>query len=513
MYHTNCIRVRAPVPTRCGSVRARAVAPPDKMGANKEVLTSNGGAPVSNNTDSLTVGARGPVLLEDFRLIEKISQFDREKIPERIVHARGAAAFGEFEVTGDISKYTDAKMFQKVGSKTPVQARFSTVIHPRGSPESLRDVRGFTVRFQTDEGNWDLVGNNMPVFFVRDGHKFVDMVHALKPDPMTHEQRWWRIFDFFSFHPESAHVLTWLLDDVGIPASYRHMDGFGVHTFAMVKDGKMTYVKFHWHTDQGVKNLSDEDAITTGGTNASFASTDLFTTIESGEYPSWTFKMQFMDPADEDKLEYDPLDATKVWPEEDYPLVEVGRMKLNRNPKNFFAENEQMAFSPNNIVPGITFTNDKLLQTRLFSYADAQRYRIGVNYQDLPVNRPQCPFHENNYEGKMQMRVPEEKVDYWPSNFRPNEVEAEKTLHGNTGEISGTRVQEGIPKTNDFYFPGKRFREFDEERQKRLAMRIGEKMSMPGVNKMLQDKWIDIWTKCDETLAKMVKENMTAAEE
>lgn len=485
-----------------------AAAPEKMVVGGSDQLTSNSGAPVSSNTDSLTVGPRGPVLLEDFRLIEKISQFDREKIPERIVHARGASAFGEFEVTHDISKYTDAEMFQKVGTKVPIQARFSTVLHPRGSPESLRDVRGFTVRFQTEQGNWDLVGNNMPVFFVRDGHKFVDMVHALKPDPMTHEQTWWRIWDFFSFHPESAHVFTWLLDDVGIPKNYRHMDGFGVHTFAFTKGGKNTYVKFHWHTDQGVQNLSDEEAVTVGGTNASFATTDLFSSIEKGDYPSWTLKIQVMDPKDEDKFEWDPLDATKVWPEEDFPLMEVGKMRLTRNPKNFFAENEQMAFSPNNVVPGVTFTNDKLLQTRLFSYADTQRYRIGVNYQDLPVNRPRCPFHENNYEGAMQMRVPEERVDYWPSNFRPNETTSEYPLNSNNQKIEGERVQEGIPKQNDFYFPGKRFREFDPERQDRLAQRIAMKMSMPGVTDLLKDKWMDIWKKCDENLAKKVEAHM-----
>jgi catalase len=340
--------------------------------------TTNQGAPVWNNNNSLSVGPRGPVLLEDYHLVEKLAQFDRERIPERVVHARGASAKGFFEVTHDISHLTCADFLRAPGVQTPVIVRFSTVIHERGSPETLRDPRGFAVKFYTREGNFDMVGNNLPVFFIRDGIKFPDMVHALKPNPKTHIQEPWRIMDFFSHIPEAMNMFTFLFDDIGIPSDYRHMEGFGVHTFKLItKAGKETYVKFHWKPTCGVKNLLEDEAIMVGGANHSHATQDLTDSIASGNFPEWKLMIQTMNPADEDKFDFDPLDDTKIWPEDLFPLQPVGRMVLNRNIDNFFAENEQIAFCPGVIVPGIYYSDDKMFQTRVFSYSDSQRHRLG----------------------------------------------------------------------------------------------------------------------------------------
>lgn len=385
----------------------------------------------------------GPILLEDYHLVEKLANFDRERIPERVVHARGASAKGFFEVTHDISNLTCADFLRAPGVQTPVIVRFSTVIHERGSPETLRDPRGFAVKFYTrevsllvvlnistmlattgscfiytkqmtilcEQGNFDLVGNNFPVFFIRDGMKFPDMVHALKPNPKSHIQENWRILDFFSHHPESLNMFTFLFDDIGIPQDYRHMDGSGVNTYMLInKAGKAHYVKFHWKPTCGVKSLLEEDAIRVGGTNHSHATQDLYDSIAAGNYPEWRLFIQIIDPADEDKFDFDPLDVTKTWPEDILPLQPVGRMVLNKNIDNFFAENEQLAFCPAIIVPGIHYSDDKLLQTRVFSYADTQRHRLGPNYLQLPVNAPKCAHHNNHHEGFMNFMHRDEEV-------------------------------------------------------------------------------------------------------
>ncbi|CAN6461861.1 unnamed protein product [Victoria cruziana] len=387
---------------------------------NSPYFTTNSGAPVWNNNSSLTIGPRGPILLEDYHLVEKLANFDRERIPERVVHARGASAKGFFEVTHDISHLTCADFLRAPGVQTPVIVRFSTVIHERGSPETLRDPRGFAVKFYTREGNFDMVGNNFPVFFVRDGIKFPDMVHALKPNPKSHIQENWRILDFFSHHPESLHMFTFLFDDVGIPADYRHMDGSGVNTYTLInKAGREQYVKFHWKPTCGVKCLLDEEAVVVGGTNHSHATKDLYDSIAAGNYPEWKLFIQTIPPEDVDKFDFDPLDVTKTWPEDILPLQPVGRLVLNRNIDNFFAENEQLAFCPGIVVPGVHYSEDKLLQTRIFSYSDTQRHRLGPNYLMLPANAPKCSHHNNHYDGFMNFMHRDEEVDYFPSRFDP----------------------------------------------------------------------------------------------
>eukprot|EP00891_Asterochloris_glomerata_P000316 jgi/Astpho2/316/Aster-02200 len=472
--------------------------------------TTNTGMPIWNNNQSLTVGARGPVLLEDFHLVEKIAQFDRERIPERVVHARGASAKGFFEVTHDISHLTCADVFRAPGVQTPVIVRFSTVIHERGSPETLRDPRGFAVKFYTREGNWDLVGNNFPVFFVRDGIKFPDMVHALKPNPKNHIQEDWRIADFFSHVPESMHMFTFLQDDLGIPLNYRHMEGFGVHTYTLIsREGKVTYVKFHWKPTCGVKNLLEDEAVTVGGSNHSHATQDLYDAIGAGDYPEWKLCIQTMEVKDEDKFDFDPLDVTKIWPEDLFPLQPVGRMVLNKNPDNFFNENEQLAFCPALIVPGIGYSDDKLLQSRIFSYADTQRHRLGPNYLMIPANAPKCPHHNNHHDGLMNFMHRDEEVNYFPSRFDPVR-HAEKYPY-NDMPVSGRREKTIIRKENNFQQPGERFRSFDPARQERFVTRIAGMLSAPRVTQEVRRVWLGYMSQCDASLGQRIAAKVQAA--
>jgi len=461
--------------------------------------TTNTGAPVWNNNSSLTVGARGPVLLEDYHLVEKLAQFDRERIPERVVHARGMSAKGFFEVTHDISHLTCADFLRAPGVQTPLIVRFSTVIHERGSPETLRDPRGFAVKFYTREGNFDMVGNNFPVFFIRDGIKFPDMIHALKTNPKNHIQENWRIMDFFSNIPESCNMFTFLFDDIGIPADYRHMEGFGVHTFKLInKVGKETYVKFHWKPTCGVKSLLEEEAVMVGGANHSHATKDLYDSIASGNYPEWKLMIQTMNPADENKFDFDPLDDTKIWPEDMFPLQPVGRMVLNKNIDNFFAENEQLAFGPGVIVPGIYYTDDKMFQTRIFSYSDTQRHRLGPNYLMLPVNAPKCAHHNNHHEGFMNFMHRDEEVNYFPSRFDPVRHAERTPLPQN--RISGVRDKVTIAKENNFQQPGVRFRSWDPARQDRFIKRFVEALSDPRVTHEIRSVWLSYWSQADKTL-------------
>ncbi|KDD77132.1 catalase [Helicosporidium sp. ATCC 50920] len=476
---------------------------------NSRHWTTNTGAPVYNNNNSLTAGLRGPILLEDFELIEKLSNFDRERIPERVVHARGTVAHGYFEVTDDVSDLTCADFLRAPGVQTPLLVRFSTVIHERGSPETLRDPRGFAVKFYTREGNFDLVGNNLPVFFIRDGIKFPDMIHALKPNPKSHIQEGWRIADFFSHIPESMHMFSWLMDDRGIPTDYRHMEGFGVHAFRMLtKQGRECFVKFHWKPTCGVKCLLGDDVVRVGGSNHSHATQDLYEAIERGEYPEWKLMLQIMDPAQVDSLEFDPLDVTKTWPEDRFPLRPVGRMVLNRNPDNFFAENEMVAFCPSMVVPGIALSEDKMLQTRAFSYNDTQRYRLGSNYLQLPVNAPKCAYHNNHHDGFMNPLVRTEEVNYFPSRMDPAVQAPQYPV--SRSRIEGERVRGVIPKENNFQQPGERFRSFDPERQRRFAKtlvdvvlgdpRLGKDSALSEVRKV----WLGYLGQMDMSLARMV---------
>jgi len=364
---------------------------------NATTLTRDNGAPVGDNQNSYTAGPNGGVLLQDVHLIQKLQRFARERIPERVVHARGTGVHGEFVATRDISDLTSAAVFKR-GGKTPVFVRFSTVIHSKESPETLRDPRGFATKFYTSEGNWDLVGNNLPVFFIRDAIKFPDMVHSLKPSPVTNQQDPNRFFDFFSHVPESTHMLTWVYSDYGTPANLRQMDGWGVHSYKMVDDGgDVTYVKFHWKSQQGIKNLSAKDAAEVQAKDFSHATRDMYEAVAKGDYPKWDLYIKVMKPSQLANFDYNPLDATKMWL--DVKETKVGTMTLNRMPDNFFQETEQSAFSPANIVPGIEPSEDRLLQGRVFSYADTQLYRLGANHQQLPINRAQVAVNNWNQDG------------------------------------------------------------------------------------------------------------------
>jgi catalase len=381
------------------------------------VMTTNAGRPVGDNQNSVTVGPRGPVLMEDYLLFEKMAAFNRERIPERVVHAKGAGAFGAFTVTHDITKYTTAKLFDKIGKKTEILARFSTVAGEKGAADTARDPRGFSVKFYTEEGNWDMTGNNTPVFFVRDALKFSDFIHSQKRVPQTNLRSPTVMWDFWSLSPESLHQVTTLMSDRGTPDGFRHMHGFSSHTFSLINAKNERYwVKWHFLTKQGIKNLTAERADELAGADPDYATRDLFEAIERGDSPKWRVCIQAMPEAEADNYKVNPFDLTKIWSHKDYPLIDVGEMELNRNPKNYFAEIEQAAFSPVNIVPGMGYSPDKMLQARLISYPDAHRYRLGVNFESLPVNAPKCPVHTYNRDGSMRF---DENGGSGP-NYEPN---------------------------------------------------------------------------------------------
>ncbi|MCB1668995.1 MAG: catalase [Porticoccaceae bacterium] len=367
-------------------------------------LTTAAGCPVANNQNVKTAGPRGPQLLEDVWFLEKLAHFDREVVPERRMHAKGSAAYGTFTVTGDITQYTRAKIFSQLGKETELFARFTTVAGERGAADAERDIRGFAIKFYTEEGNWDLVGNNTPVFFLRDPLKFPDLNHAVKRDPRTNMRSAQNNWDFWTSLPEALHQVTIVMSDRGIPATYRHMHGFGSHTFSMINaNNERVWVKFHFKSNQGIKNLTDQEAEAVIGKDRESHQADLYNAIETGEYPSWVLSIQVMTEEQAENSPFNPFDLTKVWPHSDYPLIEVGTMELNRNPENFFAEVEQSAFNPASIVPGISFSPDKMLQGRLFSYGDAQRYRLGVNHHQIPVNAPRCPVNSYHRDGSMRV--------------------------------------------------------------------------------------------------------------
>ncbi len=374
--------------------------------SDKATITTASGIPVADNQNSISAGPRGPLLLQDFHLIEKLQHFNRERIPERVVHAKGSGAYGTFTVTHDISRYTKAKLFNAIGKKTDIFVRFSTVGGERGSADTERDPRGFAVRFYTEEGNWDVVGNNTPMFFIKDPIKFPDFVHTQKRDPQTNLKSATMMFDFWSKAPESLHQVTMLFSDRGTPDGYRHMDGFGSHTYSLINaNGERVYVKWHFKTCQDIKNLSAADAVRLAGDDPDYAQRDLFGAIAKGDFPKWDVKLQVATEAQlmqwEARTGWNPFDLTKVWPHGDFPLIPVGEFELNRNPDNYHAEVEQVAFSPANAVPGMGYSPDKMLQGRLFAYHDAQLYRVGTNHQHLPVNAPRCPFHNQQRDGAM----------------------------------------------------------------------------------------------------------------
>lgn len=371
---------------------------------NKTKLTASNGAPVSDDDNVLTAGPRGPMLLQDVWYLEKLAHFDREVIPERRMHAKGSGAYGTFTVTHDIRKYTRAALFAAVGKQTPVFARFSTVAGERGAADAERDIRGAALKFYTEQGNWDLVGNNTPVFFLRDPLKFPDLNRAVKRDPRTNLRSAKNNWDFWTLLPEALHQITITMSDRGIPASYRHMHLFGSHTFSLINaQNQRHWVKFHFHTQQGIKNLTDAEAEALIGKDRESHQRDLYEAIERGDAPKWTMYIQVMPESDASKVPYNPFDLTKVWPHADYPLIEVGVLELHRNPDNYHAEVEQAAFNPAHVVPGIGFSPDRMLQGRLFSYGDAQRYRLGVNHAQIPVNAPKCPYHSYHRDGAMRV--------------------------------------------------------------------------------------------------------------
>ena len=364
-------------------------------------LTTDFGAPVPDNQNSLTAGPRGPLLAQDVWLNEKLANFVREVIPERRMHAKGSGAFGTFTVTHDISQYTRAKFLSQIGKKTEMFARFTTVAGERGAADAERDIRGFALKFYTEEGNWDMVGNNTPVFFLRDPRKFPDLNKAVKRDPRTNLRSATYNWDFWTLLPEALHQVTIVMSDRGIPKSYRHMHGFGSHTYSLINAANERFwVKFHFITQQGIENLTDAEAGELVGKDRESHQRDLYDAIESGNFPKWKMAVQIMPEAEAEKVPYHPFDLTKIWPKGDYPLIEVGEFELNRNPENFFLDVEQSAFAPSNLVPGISVSPDKMLQARLSNYADAQRYRLGVNYQQIPVNAARCPVFSNHRDGQ-----------------------------------------------------------------------------------------------------------------
>ncbi len=389
-------------------------------------MTTTAGAPIASNQNSETAGARGPILMQDYQLIEKLAHQNRERIPERVVHAKGWGAFGTLTVTHDITQYTCASIFSQVGKKTDMLARFSTVAGEMGAADHERDVRGFSLKFYTDEGNWDLVGNNTPVFFVRDPLKFPDFIHTQKRHPRTNLRSATAMWDFWGQVPESLHQVTILMSDRGLPQDPTFMDGFGSHTYSFWnKDGERFWVKFHFKTQQGHKHFTNAEAAEIIGRTREGYQEALFGKIENGNFPRWTLYIQVMPELDADKTPYDPFDLTKAWPHADYPLIEVGQLELNRNADNYYAQIEQAAFSPSNKVPGIGYSPDKMLQARVFSYADAHRYRLGTHYEHLPVNAPKCPVHHYHKDGQMNFygQITGNVDAYYEPNTRGGAVE------------------------------------------------------------------------------------------
>ncbi|CAM3405100.1 catalase [Marinicrinis lubricantis] len=454
---------------------------------NKKMTTAFG-APVANDDDTMTAGPRGPVLLQDVWLLEKMAHFDREVIPERRMHAKGSGAYGTFTVTNDITKYTKAKLFSEIGKQTEVFIRFSTVAGERGAADAERDIRGTAIKFYTEEGNWELVGNNTPVFFLRDPKRFPDLNHVVKRDPKTNMHNAQANWDFWTSLPEALHQVTIVMSDRGLPASYRNMHMFGSHTFSMINaDNERVWVKFHFKTQQGIKNLTDQEAQEVVGQDRDSHQRDLFEAIENGNFPKWKMYIQVMTEEQANNMPYNPFDLTKVWYKKDFPLIEVGELELNRNPENYFAEVEQAAFSPANIVPGIGFSPDRMLQGRLFSYGDTQRYRLGVNYWQIPVNYPKnaanfCPYHRDG-----AMRVHPNVGDAAP--YRPNSYgvfddskehqEPELDLFGNASHWN-------FRENDDNYYeqPGKLFNLFSDEEKQRLFENTAR--AMQGTTKDIQ---------------------------
>ena len=473
----------------------------------KKTLTTAHGIPVADNQNSLTAGPRGPVLMQDVHLVEKMAHFNRERIPERVVHAKGAGAYGVFTVTGDITGYTRAALFSAVGKRTEVFARFSTVGGEKGSADADRDPRGFAVKFYTEEGNWDLTGNNTPVFFIRDPLKFSDFIHTQKRDPRTNLKSPTAMWDFWSRSPESLHQVTILFSDRGTPRDYRHMNGYGSHTFSFWNDRReRVWVKFHLKTRQGIENLTRAEATRLAGEDPDHATRDLFEAIESGDFPRWTLFVQIMTPEQAEASPVHPFDVTQVWPHRDYPLQEVGVLELNRNPENYFAEVEQAAFSPGNLVPGIGLSPDKMLQARVLSYGDAHRYRLGVNYESLPVNRPRSPVHHYHRDGRMRFDGNGGSgPNYEPNGFGgpvedPGFREPALPVHGDADRYDHRR------DADDTSQAGALFRLLSKEEQERLVDNL--KASLASVPRAIQERQVRHFHRADPGYGRAVAQSL-----
>jgi len=473
-------------------------------------LTTAFGAPVDDNQNIKTAGKRGPALLENIWFIEKMAHFDREVIPERRMHAKGAGAFGTFTVTHDITRYTKAKIFSEIGKVTPMFARFSTVAGERGAADAERDIRGFALKFYTEEGNWDLVGNNTPVFFIRDPLKFPDLNHAIKRDPRTGMRSADSNWDFWTNLPEALHQVTVVMSDRGIPRSFRHMHGFGSHTYSFINsENKRFWVKFTFKTQQGIQNLTDQEAEALVGKDRETHQRDLYEAIERGDFPRWKLYVQIMNEEDANTYHIHPFDLTKVWPHADYPLIEVGVLELNRNPENFFADVEQAAFAPTNIIPGIGYSPDRMLQGRLFSYGDTQRYRLGVNHYLIPVNAPKCPFHAYHRDGAMRVDGNYGgTTSYEPNRHgewqeQPNYSEPPLAINGDAQKFDFREDD------HDYYSqPGNLFRMFSPEEKQRLFENTAR--ALGPASKEVRDRHVANCTKAEPAYGEDVAKALEA---
>lgn len=474
---------------------------------SKPILTTNNGAPIADNQNSLSAGERGPLLLQDYQLLEKMATFNRERIPERVVHAKGSGAFGTLTITGDLTPYTKASVFAKVGKTTPALLRFSTVAGERGAADAERDVRGFALKFYTDQGNWDLVGNNTPVFFIRDPLKFPDFIHTQKRDPGTNMRSTTAAWDFWSLSPESLHQVTILFSDRGLPVGYRNVNGYGSHTYSFINAANQRFwVKFHFKTMQGIRNMAEAEATRLVGSDRESSQRDLYEAIEKGDFPKWKMYVQLMPEADAPKFRFNPFDLTKVWPHGDYPLIEAGILELNRNPANYFADIEQAAFEPSNIVPGIGFSPDKMLQARIMSYADAHRYRIGANYATLPVNQPKVPVQNYHRDGAMRSGANGGgSVNYEPNSF-DGPVQAPDYREPPMA-IDGAADHWDHRLGNDDYFqPGELFRLMNTAQRESLAQAIAN--SMAEVPEFIKIRQLGHFHRADPAYGSLVEQKM-----
>lgn len=474
---------------------------------NDKCLTTDLGIPVFDDESSLTVGERGPALLEDFRLIEKLSHFDRERIPERVVHAKGAGAYGVFKLHNCMKKYTKAKVFNGVKKETPVFARFSTVIGSRGSADTARDPRGFAVKFYTEEGNYDLVGNNLPVFFIRDAIKFPDMIHAFKPSPDTNAQDHNRFWDFITNNPESIHMITFIFSDRGTFKSFRTMEGFGVNTFVWVNEyGRRVLVKYHWKPEAGLHTICRKEAEYLAGLDPDVALKDLYDTLNKGKTAEWKLYVQIMGFEEQCDQDFDPLDATKTWPEDKFPLMYVGMMTLNKAPDNFFAEVEQAAFSPSNLVPGVEPSGDKLLQGRLFAYRDTQNYRLGINAYQLPVNKAKSQVSNYNQDGNMNYEIKKGKVNYKKNSLNNDLPEECKAIDAVTLYAEGYIDKRKISKKNDYEQAGQLYCSFSDEEKDHLIDNLVD--DLWNIDEGIQRKVIELLTRANKEYGERVRNGL-----